>query len=42
MKQEGDELVISRILAGGFIDKQGMLHVGDVLREVNGRPAYTP
>ncbi|XP_043197058.1 protein PALS2-like [Amphibalanus amphitrite] len=42
VKQEGDELVVSRILAGGFIDKQGLLHVGDVIREVNGRPAYTP
>ncbi|XP_037074880.1 MAGUK p55 subfamily member 6-like isoform X2 [Pollicipes pollicipes] len=42
VKQEGDELVVSRILAGGFIDKQGLLHVGDVITEVNGRKAYTP
>ncbi|XP_077108666.1 MAGUK p55 subfamily member 2 isoform X1 [Ranitomeya variabilis] len=34
---EGGELVIARILHGGVIDQQGLLHVGDVIREVNGR-----
>ncbi|XP_032806987.1 protein PALS2-like isoform X2 [Petromyzon marinus] len=34
---ESSELVIARILRGGMIDQQGLLHVGDVIREVNGR-----
>ncbi|XP_078715724.1 protein PALS2-like isoform X3 [Lampetra fluviatilis] len=34
---ESNELVIARILRGGMIDQQGLLHVGDVIREVNGR-----
>uniref|UniRef100_A0A3Q3JPC0 Membrane protein, palmitoylated 2a (MAGUK p55 subfamily member 2) n=1 Tax=Monopterus albus TaxID=43700 RepID=A0A3Q3JPC0_MONAL len=36
-KMEGGELVIARILHGGMIDQQGLLHVGDIIREVNGR-----
>ncbi|KAH8409314.1 hypothetical protein KR222_000194 [Zaprionus bogoriensis] len=35
---EFKQLVVARILAGGVIDKQGMLHVGDVILEVNGTP----
>lgn len=31
------EMVITRILHGSSIDRQGMLHVGDIIREVNGR-----
>ncbi|XP_063072631.1 MAGUK p55 subfamily member 2b isoform X2 [Engraulis encrasicolus] len=34
---EGGELVIARILHGGMIDQQGLLHVGDIIKEVNGR-----
>ncbi|XP_064801096.1 protein PALS2-like [Oncorhynchus masou masou] len=34
---ERGELVIARILHGSMIDRQGMLHAGDVIREVNGR-----
>ncbi|CAB1333886.1 unnamed protein product, partial [Coregonus sp. 'balchen'] len=34
---ERGELVIARILHGSLIDRQGMLHAGDVIREVNGR-----
>lgn len=30
-------MVITRILHGSSIDRQGMLHVGDIIREVNGR-----
>lgn len=30
-------MVIARILHGSSIDRQGMLHTGDVIREVNGR-----
>ncbi|KAK7898750.1 hypothetical protein WMY93_019603 [Mugilogobius chulae] len=32
-----DELVIARILHGGMIDRQGLLHVGDIIKEVNGK-----
>ncbi|KAF5308813.1 hypothetical protein FQR65_LT06046 [Abscondita terminalis] len=35
-------LVIARILGGGAIDKQGLLHVGDIILEVNGVVVYTP
>ncbi|KAH8392160.1 hypothetical protein KR215_002131 [Drosophila sulfurigaster] len=35
---EYKQLVVARILAGGVIDKQAMLHVGDVILEVNGTP----
>ncbi|XP_030077422.1 MAGUK p55 subfamily member 2 isoform X1 [Microcaecilia unicolor] len=34
---ESGELVIARILHGGMIDQQGLLHVGDVIKEVNGK-----
>lgn len=34
---ERGELVIARILHGGSIDRQGMLHTGDIIREVNSR-----
>ncbi|KAL0992701.1 hypothetical protein UPYG_G00097070 [Umbra pygmaea] len=33
---EAGELVIARILHGGMIDQQGLLHVGDIIKEVNG------
>ncbi len=36
MKTEEGQLVIARILAGGAVDRQGLLHVGDVIGEVNG------
>ncbi len=31
------DLVIARILHGGLIDRQGLLHVGDIIKEVNGK-----
>nr|XP_046255572.1 MAGUK p55 subfamily member 6a isoform X1 [Scatophagus argus]XP_046255573.1 MAGUK p55 subfamily member 6a isoform X1 [Scatophagus argus]XP_046255574.1 MAGUK p55 subfamily member 6a isoform X1 [Scatophagus argus] len=34
---EQGEMVIARILHGSSIDRQGMLHAGDIIREVNGR-----
>lgn len=34
-KVEGGDLVIARILHGGIIDQQGLLHVGDVIKEVS-------
>ncbi|XP_048775821.1 protein PALS2-like [Ostrea edulis] len=39
---ERAELVIARILSGSMIDKQGLLHVGDIIKEVNGIPVSTP
>ncbi|XP_075879809.1 MAGUK p55 subfamily member 2a [Nelusetta ayraudi] len=36
-KVEAGELTIARILHGGIVDQQGLLHVGDVIKEVNGR-----
>uniref|UniRef100_A0A8C6WK19 Membrane protein, palmitoylated 6a (MAGUK p55 subfamily member 6) n=1 Tax=Neogobius melanostomus TaxID=47308 RepID=A0A8C6WK19_9GOBI len=34
---ENGEMVIARILHDSSIDRQGMLHTGDIIREVNGR-----
>lgn len=39
---EHKQLVVARILAGGVIDKQGLLHPGDVILEVNGTPVHSP
>ncbi|KAL5005850.1 hypothetical protein ScPMuIL_017008 [Solemya velum] len=36
------DLVIARIMSGSMIDKQGLLHVGDIIKEVNGMPVSTP
>lgn len=29
--------MITRVLYGGMIDRQGLLHVGDIIKEVNGQ-----
>lgn len=34
---EKGDLVVARIIHGGMIDRQGLLHVGDKIKEVNGR-----
>ncbi|XP_055780487.1 MAGUK p55 subfamily member 2b isoform X2 [Salvelinus fontinalis] len=34
---ENGELVIARILHGGMIDQQGLLYVGDIIKEVNAK-----
>uniref|UniRef100_A0A8C7PFE8 MAGUK p55 scaffold protein 2b n=1 Tax=Oncorhynchus mykiss TaxID=8022 RepID=A0A8C7PFE8_ONCMY len=34
---ESGELVIARILHGGMIDQQGLLYVGDIIKEVNAK-----
>ncbi|CAG5115723.1 unnamed protein product [Candidula unifasciata] len=39
---ENNDLQVARILQGSIVDKQGMLHVGDIIREVNGFPVATP
>lgn len=33
-KVEGGDLIIARILHGGMVDQQGLLHVGDIIKEV--------
>jgi len=42
VQMEGDNIVIARILRGGLIDLQGLLHVGDIILEVNGNEVSTP
>jgi MAGUK p55 subfamily member 2/6 len=37
-----NQLTVARILAGGMIDKQGLLNPGDVILEVNGVGVHTP
>lgn len=39
---EGSKVTIARILAGGLVDRQGLLHVGDIVTEVNGSTIKTP
>lgn len=39
---EHNQLMVARILAGGMIDKQGLLNPGDVILEVNGVSVSTP
>lgn len=41
VKTEDAQLVVARILGGGAVDRQGLLHVGDIIGEVNGVPVYT-
>lgn len=37
-KVEGGDLIIARILHGGMVDQQGLLHVGDIIKEVRFTP----
>lgn len=39
---EYNQLTVARIIAGGMIDKQGLLNAGDVILEVNGIGVHTP
>nr|KAG5704673.1 hypothetical protein BaRGS_025315 [Batillaria attramentaria] len=39
---KNNDLIIARILQGSLADKQGLLHVDDKVREVNGIEVYTP
>lgn len=39
---EFDQLKVARIISGGSIDRQGLLHSGDVILEVNGVKVHTP
>ncbi|ESN94010.1 hypothetical protein HELRODRAFT_186050 [Helobdella robusta] len=42
VRSEENGLVVARILAGNMIDKQGLLHVGDVIKEINGQEVNSP
>ena len=35
LKKEDDKVVVHRILAGGMIDRQRLLHIGDVIISIN-------
>jgi calcium/calmodulin-dependent serine protein kinase len=35
---ENKRCLVSRILNGGMIHRQGTLHVGDEIKEINGQP----
>lgn len=37
-----NQLIVARILAGGMIDRQGLLSAGDVILEVNGVGVNSP
>jgi hypothetical protein len=37
-----NQLVVARIIAGGQIDRQGLLNPGDVILEVNGAGVHSP
>ncbi|XP_063054570.1 MAGUK p55 subfamily member 6a [Engraulis encrasicolus] len=37
-RMEHGECVVARVLHGSLIDRQGMLHVGDIIREFDGQP----
>jgi hypothetical protein len=39
---ENGDLEIARIMHGGMIDKQGLLHEGDIIKEINGDVVNTP
>jgi len=39
-KSEDGRCVVARILHGGMIHRQGTLHVGDELREINGQTVH--
>lgn len=39
---EHKQLMVARIIAGGMAEKQGLLHMGDVILEVNGVPVHSP
>lgn len=41
-QDDNGNLVVARILGGGAIDRQGLLHVGDIILEVNGEQVDTP
>lgn len=41
-QDDNGNLIIARILGGGMIDRQGLLHIGDVILEVNGEPVEAP
>lgn len=36
MKNEGDSVLIGRIVKGGVAEKSGLLHEGDEILEING------
>lgn len=41
-QDQNGNLIVARILAGGTIEKQGLLKKGDVILEVNGESVESP
>ncbi|XP_055348099.1 protein PALS2-like [Paramacrobiotus metropolitanus] len=41
VRVDDNQLVVARILVGSPVDKQGLLHVGDIIKEVNGHPVQS-
>ncbi|XP_064646404.1 protein PALS2-like isoform X2 [Lineus longissimus] len=41
VRVDNGDVYIARILTGSFIERQGLLHVGDLIKEVNGQPVST-
>jgi len=37
-----DQLTVIRIAPGSTTDKQGLLHIGDIIAEINGVSVHTP
>lgn len=42
VKEDNGQVLIARIMAGSLADRQGMLHVNDVILEMNGQPVDRP
>lgn len=42
VKEDNGQVLIARIMAGSLADRQGMLHVNDVILELNGQPVDRP
>jgi len=42
VRKEQQDLVIARIMAGSMIERQGLLHVGDIIKEINGQEVMNP
>ncbi|GAB1602482.1 MAGUK p55 subfamily member 6-like [Argonauta hians] len=39
---DNNDLVVSKIMSGSLISKQGLLHEGDIIKEFNGTEVHTP
>ncbi|KAK2724229.1 protein PALS2-like isoform X1 [Artemia franciscana] len=42
VKEEANQLIVSRVLAGGTAERLGNVHIGDIIGKVNGVDVQTP